>query len=485
MRRLSRRLFARTRLNAMTRLLVGACLATGWTAVQAGSLLEPGTTTYELMLDSAEPVTVGPDHRLILNTENAGFHLLAPVVNHGTVQIKTSRSAFEVPVFAIFKQVNRGQWFLDDQVLMHFSFDDVDNHRGTFQIGKNSALYAHGAFSGGSIHGINETSQLWANRLQDVTLSGQVRLLASGMSAYAGPLKDAPPEVSGTLTVNGLLHAESMRLGSNTVLQGGGRTILSGGSVTAFPEAPGSQMTIASGHTMTGHGQLSNFTLINEGALRVESTRTISSNAVVVQQGADAITQVTGGLTAEEFLLRGGVIDVSGVLASQVTVDGGTLVMHEGGALKGDVDVRSGRVSVYASSPRALGEWGSLALDGDLILSNAAEFEVILTASMGHIEIPTTGRIQLGGKLILTFAEGARPLYPDFVLFFDGYDGVSVFKSLEVRGAGNLPWHIAEQSGPFVVLSSVPEPETWGLMLCGLGVVGWRLRRRTVLRPLH
>lgn len=480
MRRLSRRLSERTRLNKKAIMLAVAACVSGSGMANAASLLEPGTTTYRVELASTDPLTVGRDHTLILDNENGLFVLGAPVVNLGTVQV-TSPDPFWNSQFAAHgAQVNQGRWILNDN--MDAFFDDAgdfDNRAGTFEIGQDSVATIAMTFYGGSIHGTSGTSRFVAQHLRDVTMSGQVRLTSSS------PWLDiVATEVSGTLTVTGTLHSEGIRLGANTVLKGGGQTVLSGGAVSTTPEASGAQLTIASGHTLTGHSQLSNITLINQGTLNVEQGRSIVGNAVVVQQETEAITQVSGGLAAAEIRLQGGVIDVRGVLSGLVTVDGGMLVMHEGGSVKGDVDVRSGRVSVYASSADALASWEKPAFEGNLMLSDNAEFEVIVSSGIDALTLGTTGLTWLGGKLILTFAEGVRPVSPEFLLVFDTYIQ-GTFKSLEVRGAGNLPWHIAEQSGPFVVLSSVPEPETWGLMLCGLGVVGWRLRRRAPAQTTH
>ena len=63
------------------------------------------------------------------------------------------------------------------------------------------------------------------------------------------------------------------------------------------------------------------------------------------------------------------------------------------------------------------------------------------------------------------------------------------FRSLRVNGTGNLPWTFVQErvseNQLTVTITAVPEPEIWGLMLCGLGVIGWRMRRRAPAQTTH
>lgn len=477
MRRLSRRLSERTRLKSLTTVMACACWLAGAEAAHAGSLLEPGTTTYTLQLESTDPVTVGRDHNLILDTQGEMFGLVAPVVNQGTVRVKTYDDGWQEALFAVGPQVNSGQWILGDQLAAYFVEGAVNNRSGTFQIGKDSVLSVDRDFIGGTIHGTSATSELWAGHLSDVALSGQVVLRSSGGSnqaASAGPTK-----VSGTLTVDGTLHVRSMQLAADTALTGGGKTVLAGAWIGAAPGAPGAQLTIATGHTLTGNGSLSDIALINRGALTVEADRTLAGNAIVTQQGAGAVMQVAGQLIANEVWLEGGVINLSGRLGASVTVEGGTLVVQDGGVVDGDLDVRAGRVSVNASSSTAL--WDAPVFAGDIALSDTSELEVIVSSSSDHLLLGVNGTAKLGGKLIVTFAEGARPTAPDFLLMFEAMSDIQgTFTSVEVQGAGDFHWRITDRQGPLyaLVISSIPEPQTWVLLLCGLGMMTWQVRRR-------
>jgi len=459
MRRLSRRLPAHTHSKSITSLLLGIGLATGMSAAQAGSLLEPGTTTYQNQLVSETPLEVGPAHTLVLDTDDFFFDLSAPLVNQGVVRWLNANhyvdSDWNALAFASKSLVNQGRMIVDSYVDLHMD-QGLNNQGGMLQIGANSGVWAP-SITGGRIHGLASTSKL-NTALKDVTITGQV----SAAGAAAG----------GTLNVFGTLGVASMSLSESTLLRGDGRTIFDHGVIKAASNAFSPQLTIAQGHTLGGTGSLSNVAVLNQGTIENQLGELLSSNKAIVQQGTNAQMVVNGLLKAPSIQIQGGAIDMdyTGLVSGNVDIQQGRLVLHD----FRDFDFENGKVGA--------------AIEGNLTLSDKSQVEVMA----GHGEPLTIfevwGNASLDGELVLSFLDGVR-VSPTFEVIFTANSLQGSFRSLRVNGAGNLPWTFVQErvseNQLTVTITAVPEPQTWGLLLCGLGVIGWRMRRRAPAQTTH
>lgn len=467
MRRLSRRLSERTRLKSITSLLVGIGLVTGMGAAQGGSLLEPGTTTYRVdsELRSDTPLEIGAAHTVILDASQTFFLLDAPLVNHGVVRWASAGLAEDTPRdlgLSEKTQVNHGQWILEDNLLVILA-SAFDNQGGRVLIGKHSELLAASqAFVGGRVHGESDTSLLSVAGLKDATITGQVDLRPSWM-------EPKPVALAGTLTVDGVLRINSVALSESTLLRGTGRTVLNNAMIGAESGLNEPKLTVGSGHTLSGTGHITNVAVLNQGTIEVDRADVLRAESVIVQQVDEARLVVKGNLQTPGIQIQAGALD-----------------LHNTSYVTGDVDLQAGRLMLHQFSvvePASLG-LGAI-IEGDLTLSDQSTVEVIVDHDGDHFAtLEIWGNASLGGDLIVSFVDGVK-VPSTFDILFMGSNVQGSFRSLRVNGSGNLPWKFVQNSNGQVSITAVPEPGTWGLMLCGLGVIGWRLRRRAALHPTH
>lgn len=144
---------AHVRMKSLAMLGAAALLLSQHTVAHANSLLEPGTTTYAGTLRSTDPIQIGPSHTLILNTDDFGFQLFAPLVNEGVVRLAASSDNFGfVPVNAPLQQVNRGRWIIDNG-LYFLVRDGLDNRGGILEMAANSHVSSSSTLTGGLIQG--------------------------------------------------------------------------------------------------------------------------------------------------------------------------------------------------------------------------------------------------------------------------------------------------------------------------------------------
>jgi hypothetical protein len=453
---------AHVRLKSLAMLGAAAFLLSQHTVADANSLFEPGTTTYAGTLRSTDPIQIGPNHTLILNTDDFGFQLFAPLVNEGVVKLAASPDNFGfVPVNAPLQQVNRGRWIIDNG-LYFLVRDGLDNRGGILEMAANSHVSSSSTLTGGLIQGAG--SSVSAKKLSDVAFAGQVTVTHSTIERQLHVMP------GGTLALQGELQVRDP-----VTLSGTGQSVLkpettvSGLAGGTAPQA----LIIDRGHTLAASGQVKNVYLINNGTVKVDKQETLESNTSVTQQGVDSEMIIDGSLAAPSIQLSGGRTTVTGTLQGNIVVDGGHLTLGAASEIKGLIDVQSGRLTTTDRG------WYT---DGDLQLSDQSEFEVVVTHG-GWVRTDIWNSIKLGGDLILTFAEGAQ--IPSHVLL-DMMTFSGTFRSVRVNGAGDTPWVIRRQDGEsgIILLTPIPEPGTWALMLIGLGVLAGVQGRRP-LRIRH
>ncbi len=149
---------------------------------------------------------------------------------------------------------------------------------------------------------------------------------------------------------------------------------------------------------------------------------------------------------------------------------GGTLVAASATALgSGDVAVSGGTLATRSDETVRIG--------GDLTLGAGS----ILDLGFGFADGPLLdidGLMTFGGLLSISFLDGflGVGLYEliDFGSFAGAFSGFA-FNGLSPAYAASL---VFGSDGVALSVTPVPEPETYALMLMGLGVVGWLSRRR-------
>lgn len=469
MRGLSRRLSERTRLKSIANLVLGACLGMAMGAAQSGSLLEPGATVYTSDWGepiSDDPIQIGPDHTVVLATQDDELFVLSTsFLNDGVVRTEPHAPwRPEAVMLVMSRQVNRGSWYLSDNLTTVF-FEGVDNRNGFFKIGANSLVSSESQeFVGGRVHGMADTSKLLVKNLKDVTFSGYVTLVPS--QPLQGPAM--PSTIGGKLTVDGTLRIDAANLTESTLLRGTGKTLLNNATIGAAPGVMAPKLTIEAGHTLSGTGHITDVSLLNQGTVEVNAGEQLRVTSTIVQEGDDARLDVKGTLQAPEIQIKGGVIE-----------------LHNESYVGGNIDVQKGRLVLHEVQVGSDGAaYPAPLINGDLSLSDQSEVEVIVQGGLPLAVLDVFGKVSLGGDLIVSFVDGAK-VPSTFALAFSGSPVQGAFRSVRVNGAGNLPWTFIQQRNGAVEIAMVPEPETWGLMLCGLGVVAWRLRRRTAHQTVH
>lgn len=223
------------------------------------------------------------------------------------------------------------------------------------------------------------------------------------------------------------------------------------------------------------------------GVFTVEAGGTVSGPGTYFQSHEDSVTRVNGTLAASDITIREGVLAGSGTLVGPVTL---------GSAWGAGATVRPG------NSP------GTLTVDGDLD-AYYARFDIQLTGPALHDRIVVNGDARFTGGLVNFllrtpdgFSYDYRPAAGDSFtwLTVDGAveglaglnwtltvvgDGWSSTLASSYWGSTQWIWGPTQMDGvriafhgDSIVFAPVPEPQTWSMLLAGLGLTGWWVRRR-------
>ena len=124
---------------------------------------------------------------------------------------------------------------------------------------------------------------------------------------------------------------------------------------------------------------------------------------------------------------------------------------------------------------------GHLTLDGDLTQSATGVLNLELTSLATFDTLGVTNDVTLDGNIVVWNA-GYNPVVGDsfVVLTFDARLGGSIFDTVSTQGygAGVVFEAIYNPHDVTLQVVAVPEPETYAMLLAGLGLVGFVVRRR-------
>jgi hypothetical protein len=219
-------------------------------------------------------------------------------------------------------------------------------------------------------------------------------------------------------------------------------------------------LEIADGGALVNDGLLNNDGYIdNQGAVTVGVTGIIRGSGAYAQSAGS--TRVDGLLDVAELDFAGGLLTGDGVLTSAggVLIGSGTML-----APSGVGGARSGRLDVVGDFTLADGAALSIDLDGTL-------------AGSSYDWLAIDGSATLAGDLFLDFA--FTPLAGQVFTFLTASNGISGrFGHVHADG-----WDVSLSYGDNAVsltlaAAPVPEADSWALLLAGLGLIGWRARRR-------
>lgn len=207
--------------------------------------------------------------------------------------------------------------------------------------------------------------------------------------------------------------------------------------------------------------------LINAGQFEHEGVLTTAGEVIVgrdgVLSGAGSFVQ-TAGMTRVDGLLKVAELDIEGgLLTGAGTVSG--------------VDLASG--AVLAPSGLEGVRTGRLGVDGDLSLAAGSRLDIDIDggeAGVSHDWLDIDGSALLAGDLYLDFA--FSPLAGQVITFLSASGGISGQFAHVYADGWNVSLIYGDNGVSLTAVAAVPEAESWALLLAGLGVIGWRARRR-------
>jgi hypothetical protein len=298
----------------------------------------------------------------------------------------------------------------------------------------------------------------------------------------------------GQFTNSGLLESEggSINRGLLTNAQGAEIRLHSEG---------GGFLTNQAGATINNSGHISFLgvgALRNEGTFDNQATGTIqltdfrlvqntgritNSGQLSVADGTGTIPRISGTGT---FAQSGGVLDVQGVMSQgSVNIYGGTL---QGTGTVGSVVNIAGGTVAPGNSP------GTLTIAGDLnFTTGTLDIEIGGTAPGTYDVLAITGRGSfLAGLFSFSFIEGFLPHFGDSWTFLTAAGGLIEIENLATSfffshpgGGAQFSFELAlndAHTALTLTVAPIPEPQTYALLLLGLALLTFEMRRRSKLQ---
>jgi hypothetical protein len=206
---------------------------------------------------------------------------------------------------------------------------------------------------------------------------------------------------------------------------------------------------------------------------------TFTNNGLLVKTGGTG-TSTLGGATALT-VVNNGIIDVHT----------GTLRLRDNfsnaGTLTGNATLQVvGTLTNNGTlAPGSFGA-GTLNLQGSLVQTAASKLAIDLTTLSAFDLLNISGSATLGGTLALNCLGACSFAAGDSFTILDAAGSLSgSFASITLSGFGSGAFSVLYDAPTASVrllvtaaVSPVPEPQTWALLLGGLGVVAWRRKRR-------
>lgn len=337
----------------------------------------------------------------------------------------------------------------------------------------SSYFYNIGTFT--SHLGANFVSTLWF--VNSGTFSNGGNALNDGALNSTGTIQN-----SGILQNNDILWNSGTIRNSGTlsnlgnIANGSGSTLVNAGSGVV---KNASSLTFNAGSGMSNQGKFSNSgtvsangTLANSGSF--VNGGTVSNGGSLSNSGSFTNTGTVQG--AGSFTQSAGTTVNNGAMSeSSFNFTGGTI--SGTGTFSGAMSIGQGVTVAPGNST------GTLTFAGTLASSGNYSFEIAgTTAGLYDVLLVKGGASISGGTLTLAFLSGFTPTAGSSWTFLrassiSGWDTLAI----EVTGlASDLDWSIVRDGGTVSValLSAVPEPAHWPMLLLGLAAVAfWRRRQ--------
>ncbi len=411
--------------------------ATGTVNVNAGtlSLTGGGTSTGSFAMDSGSTMQFG-----------GGTHNLNGVITTGTGRIRISNA----DVFLSGTTTHAGETLLE---------------RGSFIVNDNFNTATFNQ-SGGHLAGRGTITIAG-----DATWSGgkQVNL---GTTRFNGNL---------AITGNGDKYIEGYRVVNTAgVTTWGGNTAHSSNVI----RGDGTTVIINTGvwnDTNTFDNLIANLNFNNAGTYNKQGN-TVTTIVGGSFNNTGTVNVNAGMLYNISNFANAGVINVDA--GAIFGVNGTTFGNTETGVIGGNGSVFAQTTALSNSGDINPGNSiGNLTIDGDLrqALTGTLNFELTSLASFDLLTV--TDDVTLSGE-IAVWNLGYTPIIGDSfkVMTFDDRAGTT-FNSLSVNGFGaGVAFNVLYNPRDVTLqVTAVPEAQTWVMLLAGLGLVGFAVRRRNVL----
>ncbi len=167
------------------------------------------------------------------------------------------------------------------------------------------------------------------------------------------------------------------------------------------------------------------------------------------------------------------------VLSGNNSYTGGT-VLHGGTLVAASATAfGNGNVSTFGGT-LAVRSADALRIDGDLTLGAAGALDLALGSGFG-LQLDIAGHASFAGLLGVSFLDGfvfSGPATYSLAHFGGGSNGTFSGYAFDGLAAGYFAGVSFTSDSMMLNIAAVPEPETWALLLSGIGVVGWTARRR-------
>jgi autotransporter-associated beta strand protein len=148
----------------------------------------------------------------------------------------------------------------------------------------------------------------------------------------------------------------------------------------------------------------------------------------------------------------------------------GTLVAGSAGAMgSGDVDVFGGTFATRSGQ--------TVLIDGDLSVGSGGILDLGLGLGQSLL-LDVDGRLTFVGLLSISFLDGFAGIGQYELIDFDGFSGTFANFAFNGLAAGYTASLLYSADGLALSVAAIPEPETYAMLLAGLGVLGWTARRR-------
>ena len=440
---------AEIRLGANTLILAGGRGSFGGSIQGEGGLTLDGTHSFQAL--TGVNTYTGPT-TVLAGTLRARPHSLSErVVNHGRLELFDVGTLGDISPYS-GDITGSGELVKTDRSVIWL--------RGRNDYTGGTRILA-GVLMGNtdSLPGDYETQAgLAFYQVEDGTFAGRVH--GSGTLLSFGP--GALTLVGDNVHTGGTAFSNTLRIRRDANLGGPGAGLLiAGGTLVALDDlvlnrhvalgTAGARFD-SNGHDIRLNGLINGpggVTKLGEGVLYLAG-RHGYAGATRVEMGG---MRVNGRLAGDVAVLPGAWLEILGEV-------GGDLHLAEAATLSA------------GNSP------GTLRIEGDLIAAGEIRFEIAGPELYDRILVD--GLADLGqATLSFVLLDTVVPADLSSYRFLQAAGGVTGLEGVQYRFGPGLEGYTAVWNGNQLTLAPVPEPETWALMLAGLGLVGWVARRRS------